>query len=101
MTYKLLQERGLYNESIKFKKYIFNQVGHFKNVKIYDFQFDTDIITELNNYKDISHYHQDINLHILKNISKDKFLVKDGYENIELKNIKKVINNYNIPESVT
>ncbi len=74
LTYKLMTYENL-NSFIDVKKYINKKLLELSNAKIYDFQEEYEIITELNNYKDVTHYHQRINLWMLKHMQKNKELI--------------------------
>jgi hypothetical protein len=56
------------------KQYIINELGNEANVKIYDFQDEYEIVENLDNYKDIMHYSQNINQHIIDEIATSKTL---------------------------
>jgi hypothetical protein len=54
------------------------------NVELFDFQITKEITHNLNNYKDITHYSQDINYWILEQINKNNFLLNtQNKDNIE------------------
>ncbi|NLG05644.1 MAG: hypothetical protein GX567_17740 [Clostridia bacterium] len=44
--------------------YVYQKLLEYKNVRVFYFQNDTDIITDLNNYRDYSHFSQDINYYM-------------------------------------
>lgn len=99
LTYKVLEERLLLSETLKFKKYLYDILISFQNVELYDFQIEKEITHDLNNYKDLSHYHQKINSWMIEKISSKKYLInkKNSTENIiklknQVKNYKVILN---------
>ncbi|MGL5901711.1 MAG: hypothetical protein ACRCZO_03430 [Cetobacterium sp.] len=66
------REYGCEETILKFKKYISYKIIDLKNVKLYDFQDEQDIITNLDNYKDMVHFSPLISKKIIKNIRRDK-----------------------------
>lgn len=72
---------------LKFKKYIYLKSKDIKNIKIYDFQYDENIINNLTNYKDSVHYGDFINKEILKRINdnnKEDKVIKFDNKIVEL-----------------
>ena len=64
------------------------------NIHLYSFLDEYQIITNLNNYKDVEHYSEKINSLILKKMqNKENLLTKNNYEK-HLNNIKKFYLNY-------
>ena len=51
---------------------VYEKLLSYDNVRLFYFQDDKDIITDLNNYKDYSHYSRDINYYIYDSIKKGK-----------------------------
>ncbi len=83
LYYKLMQKSGYLNEYIKFKSYVFSVTKSYKNVKLYDFQSEEKVTCNLGNYKDVTHYHQKINLWMLDKMANDDYLVsKDNIDKI-------------------
>jgi len=81
LTYKSMNKQNL-DSFFEVKKFINMQLKSLPNVQIYDFQDDWDVITDLDNYKDITHYHSKINSYMLKQISnKEKLANIDDYIN--------------------
>ena len=85
---KLMQNSGYLNDYLKFKLYVFSVMKEYKNIKLYDFQNAYHITNDLGNYKDITHYHQRINLWMLNSMKKGAYLVSKD-------NIDKMINELN------
>jgi len=100
LTYKVLEERGLLNDTLKFKKYIFESTKDLKNIKIYDFQIATKIIKNLHNYKDLSHYHQKINKWMLHQITQNNFLVTQKNLDIYINKLSKETRDYNVTKEL-
>jgi len=73
--YKQFRNRSWLKNVLMFKEYIFETVSKYPNVKIYDFQTAKEITHNLNKYKDLSHYHQNINHWILQQIKNDRYRV--------------------------
>lgn len=73
--YKLYDHDGNLLKFLQMKKYIFNVTKNLANVKIFDFQSESLITTNLNNYKDISHYSSEINNYIIDNLKNKKYLM--------------------------
>ena len=65
------------------------RLSEFSNVAIYDFQSAIEITTNLNNYKDFTHYHQNINNWMIEQIKVKNYLVTHY-------NIESHIDNLNI-----
>ncbi|MDD2698423.1 MAG: hypothetical protein PHF17_06440 [Arcobacteraceae bacterium] len=99
LTFKIFEERAQLDDVLNFKKYIYTHLLNCKNVTMYDFQIAKEITTNLNNYKDVSHYHQKINSWILQQIKENNYLVtKRNFED-NLQNLQKQSNAYDL-ESV-
>lgn len=96
LAYKYEQEKKVFQERLKFKKYIFEATQDLKNVQIYDFQIAKEVTHNLNNYHDLDHYHQKINKWILEQIKDNNFRVNQ--ENIDaiLKKHENQVNKYKI-----
>ena len=96
-----MKDKEWLDNFLKFKSYIFTATQKYQNIKIYDFQVADEIIYNLDNYKDITHYHQDINLWMLNKIKEEKYMVKN-VETVEKnnKNIYEGIKNYIVPSLV-
>ena len=77
LSFKSSSENGILEDMLKFKEYIYSEIGDLENVEIYDFQIEDKITHNLNNYKDLTHYKQDINTWMLKNISKREYIVTE------------------------
>ena len=65
----------------------------FDNVKIFSFWREPDLITNMDNYKDIAHYGEWVNSRILKMMKEEKWLLtKENYEAYYKRVEKKYIN---------
>ncbi len=81
LTYNKMEEEGSLDGFIETKRYIFQKLNRYNNVKLFDFQVANNITHNLNNYKDLTHYHQKINTWMLEKIKQNQFLLTE--ENIE------------------
>ncbi|MBX9805264.1 MAG: hypothetical protein K2Y18_05880 [Alphaproteobacteria bacterium] len=64
-----------FNEDAKFRKEVLVNLSEFKNTKVFDFETDLEIISDLDNYKDLTHYSHKVNEYIVDSISKNSRLV--------------------------
>lgn len=67
--------KGVLKEALAFKQYLVSAVQTLENVKVFDFQDVAEITHNLDNYKDVSHYHPEINDAIIDAIAADQFRV--------------------------
>lgn len=86
LTFHDWHKEGVLELSIKFKRYVFEKIKEFNNVKLYDFQVAEEVIMDLDNYRDYSHYHQKINTWMLEEIKQDNYRVTD--ENVDNYGVK-------------
>jgi hypothetical protein len=77
LAFKDMENKGWLNTVEQFKQYLFTQLAHYPNVKIYDFQVSKEVTCNLDNYKDLLHYHQRINTWMLEQIKNENYLMKD------------------------
>lgn len=56
----------------KFRELLLTRLIRFNNVEMYDFETDLKIITNLDNYKDLTHYSKDINREMIERILLNK-----------------------------
>ena len=63
---------------------------------MYDFQAEKSVTHNLNNYKDLSHYHQRINYWMIEQIKENKYLVSKENSDSYIENLKKETLEYNI-----
>lgn len=75
-----LNNAGAIKKQIEAEKYVIELILQHPNIKLYSFNNLTDITTDLNNYKDASHYGEWINSMILRWMKDGKcLLTKDNY----------------------
>ncbi|MBB5183972.1 hypothetical protein HNQ43_000005 [Faecalicoccus acidiformans] len=83
---------------IDLQKFACEKLLKFENVKLYYFQDNLDIVTNLNNYKDLGHYCEDINVEIVKLMAdNNSLLTTDNYQDI-LDNWRITAKNYDYKE---
>lgn len=76
----IFQSGQIYRQ-IEAEQYIIEKILEYDNIKLFSFNMRTDIITNLNNYKDYCHYAQWINSLILKWMYEGKYqLTPDNYK---------------------
>lgn len=75
LAYKDIEIKGWLKEYLEFKRYIASLTGEHPNLQLYDFQVAEKITHNLNNYKDLTHYHQKINKWMLLQIRNEKYRV--------------------------
>jgi hypothetical protein len=85
LHFKMLEENKMLDDMTDFKKYLADELSTLPNVVLYDFQIANNITSNLNNYKDTSHFHQKISTWILEEMGKNRYIVSN--ENID-ENIK-------------
>lgn len=61
-------QRGQLDVSLEFKRYVFGRVNSLPNARIFDMQWDGDIIQNLDLYTDIYHFNPAINRQILSSV---------------------------------
>lgn len=76
-----LAEGGTVYKQIEAEKLIIEEILKYDNIKLYSFNNLTDITTDLNNYKDLTHYGSWINSLMLRYMHDGKCLLT--YENYE------------------
>lgn len=68
-------------KQIEAEEYIIELILEHENIKLYSFNNRTDIVMDLNNYKDVSHYGQWVNTLMLTWMHEGKYLLtKDNYQ---------------------
>lgn len=75
-AYKLWYNNDLLGLVNEFKEHIDLSTKELENFELFDFQLSQDIIFNLDNYKDYSHYHQNINSLLIQHIINNRFNVK-------------------------
>lgn len=97
LAFKDVQNKKWLNTVERFKRHVFITLAHYPNVKLYDFQSSKEVTCNLDNYKDLLHYHQRINTWMLYEMKSGNYLIKDNTQlqksNRSLsKNIKECVN---------
>jgi hypothetical protein len=72
----------------EFKRHVFDSTRGLENVRIFDFQRDGDIVLNLDNYKDYSHFSPEINRHIINSMAAGDNLVTGANLESYLKGLK-------------
>jgi len=76
LAFKDMQNKKWLNTVERFKRHVFITLAHYPNVKLYDFQSSKEVTCNLDNYKDLLHYHQRINTWMLQEMKNGKYLIK-------------------------
>ncbi|HEY3487640.1 MAG TPA: hypothetical protein VGL10_06205 [Gammaproteobacteria bacterium] len=87
LKYKQMHNAGILEKHLELKKHIYTVTKDLGNVKLYDFQVAQEITHDLDNYKDLTHYHQRINSWMLEQIAAGQYRVNEatvGKYNAEL-----------------
>jgi hypothetical protein len=77
LKYKLMQASGIFQDYLEFKKHVYEVTRGLDNVSLYDFQAAQEITSNLENYKDLTHYHQRINSWMLEQIAAGRYRVNE------------------------
>ena len=80
-------DKGWLSDAIKFKRYL--AALNIDNLNIFDFQCATSITSDLNNYKDITHFSPEINKYIISSLKNDRHLITSDNYNDCLLSIEK------------
>jgi len=80
LAFKDMQTQGWLHSIEQFKQYTYNRLAHYPNVKIYDFQASKEVTCNLDNYKDLLHYHQRINTWMLHRMKNENYRTNDNGE---------------------
>lgn len=95
IRYVTMNKFGYLDDALEFKKYIFNTLSKYKNVKIYDFNIARDITYNISLYKDTSHYTKKINKWILEQIKLDNYRITNKNLDSSLRLEKEQVNIFN------
>lgn len=79
LYYDYLYGEGLYYKIWEAKRYVVERLVAFDNVKFYGWDNKFDITTNLDYYRDISHYSGDLNSKMLEWIRNDNGLINNTY----------------------
>jgi hypothetical protein len=66
------RQRGQLEVSLGFRRYVANALAPYPNARVFDFQDDEAVITDLSLYKDIYHYKPEISNAMIRAISRDE-----------------------------
>lgn len=76
-----IERNGKLEMILQAEKMIIESLIEYDNVHLFSFSDDLSITGNLDNYKDIAHYSEDINSYMLQSMSKNKHrLTKDNYQ---------------------
>lgn len=89
MWYEAEQE-GYADELYEFKKYIVTRFSELENITIFDFQ-DYQGISNLNNYKDTTHYIPEFNDMMIQSIAESKNVVDKNNVDNKINNLKNIV----------
>ncbi len=65
----------LFEHNLQMKRYFVETLGRFPNVRIFDFQYLSHITFNLDLYKDLSHYKEEVNEYMVEAFKKGDYLV--------------------------
>src|SRR5262249_50078246 len=65
------RQRGQLEVTLQFRRYVANALASYPNARVFDFQDDKDVITDLSLYKDIYHYRPEISLAMIRAVRDD------------------------------
>ncbi len=79
LAWKDAEHKGVLENYLQFKKYVFERTRQLKNVRLYDFQDDENITHNLDNYTDRIHYSPEVNRLIINAIATNniKYLLSE------------------------
>ncbi|MFZ9659134.1 MAG: hypothetical protein ACO29X_01110 [Arcobacteraceae bacterium] len=97
LAFKQWEEHKTLHNILKFKSYAFKRFSAFKNVRLYDFHNAFEITKDLDNYKDFSHYHQNINSWIIDQIKENNYLITIANGDKKIEELQKEIISYKPP----
>lgn len=81
LWYKDTVINGTIYQRLEAERYVIELILEHENIKLFSFNSDKSLITDMNNYKDAGHYAQWINTYILRCMRDNKYrLTKDNYE---------------------
>lgn len=93
LQHRFFYEKGkaLFENELAAKEYLYEQVGSWKHVKIYDLQQESTITFNLDNYKDLAHHSMAINEYIIDCIAADKYRVTAANLDNSAKELRKQV----------
>lgn len=87
-------KNGDLNAYFKIEKEVIKTLSQFSNVEMFYFQDLGDVITDLNNYKDYTHYSQEINELMVNAFKNDDFRIDANNYETRLQNLNNMIEEY-------
>lgn len=72
LMYDLWAQQGKLATYLAFKSWLAQQFLQYKHLAVYDFQTEAKVITNLDNYKDYSHYKPEINSQMLQAMAREQ-----------------------------
>lgn len=87
-------QKGTLERQIESQRILIEEMLKYSNIKIFGFSNSVEIITELDNYKDIAHYGEDINSELLRLMSRDECLITSGNYEAYIECLYEVFANY-------
>jgi len=94
LAYKYFQKEEVFNNLMSLKGYIFIKLLKLNNVKIFDFQIANKITFDLNNYKDVTHYSEDINNWMVKQMKEKNYLVSKGNYKVYINKLQNDVDSF-------
>jgi hypothetical protein len=82
--------RASYEDDYEFRKLLLNELLKINNVKVFDFETNLEMISDLNNYKDLSHYGKKVSDQIVDGIAKQKQILAVNQINNSQANFQKL-----------
>ena len=92
--YDKLNMQNKVNSFISYAEYACNMMVEYDNIKIFSFLNDFDVITDLDNYKDVSHYSPSISVNIIREIYENKNVLSKENIDFHFKEAKNFYINY-------
>lgn len=93
-----ISQKGDLLKYLEAEEILINSLLEYENVKLYSFFSNTNLICDLNNYMDTTHYSEEISSQILKWIKNNEYLLTKENVNEYLKQEKEFYLNYNYDE---
>jgi hypothetical protein len=96
--WKMLQYNNILDEYDYCKEYIFSKLLECDNVKIHDFQREQMITTNLENYRDMTHFSHIISNYIAYNLNNEKYFITKGNYKDAIQSLSRLVENYELPK---
>lgn len=93
LYWSTIMQQGLFDEYMSIKEYIVNNADKMPHVTVYDFQ-PMDIIADLSNYKDITHYSADINEKMVDCFAEKRYLVNSKNISDSIEKLEQVVDTF-------